>query len=237
MSRPAAYCGATRRCGVRSKSGPCVSHSASGSAEPGWHWHANLRSCCSHVERRAGIPVAAFRGIGISVSLVGVARLCLETRGTGWDASEATRLVRAACRATPPMRMAPSRSNFPYPAPITCIEARREGCHSGRSKSVQQTRDLSASFFWTSSRPAELSFGPSLRRQALRLRRTAHAAVGLDRWARPNERHPCLDGISMPTRNARLTKCRNERRRGRAVMASNASCRRLGTNALSWRHR
>ena len=38
-------------------------------------------------------------------------------------------MVRAACRATPPMRMAPSRSNFPYPAPITCIEARREGCH------------------------------------------------------------------------------------------------------------
>jgi transposase len=47
MSRPAAYCGATRRCGVRSKSGPCGSHSVSGSAEPGWRWHANSRSCCT----------------------------------------------------------------------------------------------------------------------------------------------------------------------------------------------
>jgi hypothetical protein len=49
--------------------------------------------------------------------------------GRGWDASEAARLVRTALRATPTTRMAPSRSNFPYPAPITCVEARREGCH------------------------------------------------------------------------------------------------------------
>jgi hypothetical protein len=63
--------------------------------------------------------------------------------------------------------------------------------------SVQQRGHLSASVR-TSSRPAELPFGPRLRRQALRLRRTAHAAVGLDRSARPNERHPCFDGISTP---------------------------------------
>jgi len=70
--------------------------------------------------------------------------------GTGWDASEATRLVRAACRATPPMRMAPSRSNFPYPAPITCIEARREGCHLREIEECRATKGHLSASFWTS---------------------------------------------------------------------------------------
>jgi hypothetical protein len=161
--------------------------------------------------------------------------------------------VRAALRATPTMRMAPSRSNFPYPASITASKREEKAVTSGRSNEcLANGRHLSASF-WASSRPAELSFGLRLRCQALRLRRTAHAAVGLDRAARPNERHPCLDGVSMPiaplgrrlrdgtaaaaAAYAHLTGCRNERRPGRAVMASNASCRRSATNALWWRHR
>jgi hypothetical protein len=53
--------------------------------------------------------------------------------GTGWDASEATRLVRAALRATPTTRMAPSRSNFPYPAPITASKREEKAVTSGRA--------------------------------------------------------------------------------------------------------
>jgi hypothetical protein len=130
-----------------------------------------------------------------------------------------------------------------------CIEARREGCHLREIERGSSDSQCTAASFWTSSRPAKLSFGPRLRRQALRLRRTAHAAMGLDRSARPNERHPCLDGISMPIAhlvgecatdrpwlrplaNAPLTECRNERRRAHAAMASNVICRRTGTNAL-----
>jgi len=58
--------------------------------------------------------------------------------------------VRAACRATPPMRMAPSRSNFPYPAPITCIEARREGCHLREIEECRATKGHLSASFWTS---------------------------------------------------------------------------------------
>jgi hypothetical protein len=65
--------------------------------------------------------------------------------------------------------MAPSRSNFPYPAPITCIEARREGCHLREIEECPANEGPVRELFWTLSRPAELSFGPSLRRQALRL--------------------------------------------------------------------
>jgi hypothetical protein len=82
--------------------------------------------------------------------------------------------------------------------------------------SVQQRGHPSASVR-TSSRPAELSFGPRLRRQALRLRRTAHAAVGLDRSARPNERHPCLDGISMPIAHL-VGECATDRPSQRPLM-------------------
>ena len=53
--------------------------------------------------------------------------------------------------------------------------------------------------------------------------------------------HPCLDRNTLPIVQwpalqrplfAHLTGCRNERRRGRAVTASNVSCRRAGTIAL-----
>ena len=60
--------------------------------------------------------------------------------GTGWDASEATRLVRAAVRTTPTMRMAPSCSNFPYPAPITASKREEKAVTSGRAD-----RDLAPS--------------------------------------------------------------------------------------------
>ena len=40
LRRDAALC-------ARSKSGPCASHSASGSAGRAWRWHANSRSCCT----------------------------------------------------------------------------------------------------------------------------------------------------------------------------------------------
>jgi hypothetical protein len=107
--------------------------------------------------------------------------------------------VRAAVRATPTMRMAPSRSNFPYPAPITASKREEKAVTSGRSNGDPATGVLSASFR-TLSRPAKLSFGPRLSRQALRLRRTAHAAVGLDRSARPNEEAiRALMETSMPT--------------------------------------
>ena len=122
--------------------------------------------------------------------------------------------------------------SVPLQLPPSCADhlhrsAKRRLSPPGDPMSVQQRGHLSASVR-TSSRPAELSFGPRLRRQALRLRRTAHAAVGLDRSARPNERHPCLDGniyadcrlgrrmrdgsAVAAVANAHLTECRNERR-------------------------
>jgi hypothetical protein len=69
---------------------------------------------------------------GLAIERIGLEAGCSAAwlfAGLQRDASEATRLVCAALRAMPTMRMAPSRSNFPYLAPITCIEARREGCH------------------------------------------------------------------------------------------------------------
>ncbi len=61
--------------------------------------------------------------------------------GTGWDASEATRLVRPARRATPTMRMAPSRSNSPYPAPITASKREEKAVTSGRSNGDPTTSE------------------------------------------------------------------------------------------------
>lgn len=46
MSQSAACCGAMQRYGVRSKSGPCAWHSASGSVGRGRRGRANSRSCC-----------------------------------------------------------------------------------------------------------------------------------------------------------------------------------------------
>jgi hypothetical protein len=43
-----------------------------------------------------------------------------------------TRLVRAALRATPTMRMAPFRSNFPYPAPTVASKREEKAVTSGR---------------------------------------------------------------------------------------------------------
>lgn len=37
-----------------------------------------------------------------------------------------------ACRATPTMRMAPSRSNFPYPAPTAASKREEKAVTSGR---------------------------------------------------------------------------------------------------------
>ena len=66
--------------------------------------------------------------------------------GTGWDASEATRLVRAAVRTTPTTRMAPSRSNFPYPAPIIASKHEEKAVASGRSNGDPAMGILSPSF-------------------------------------------------------------------------------------------
>ena len=147
--------------------------------------------------------------------------------------------------------------SVPLQLPPSCadhrVEARREGCHLREiDRASRNGRHLCASFR-TSSRPAELSFGPRLRRQALRLRRTAHAAVGLDRSARPNERHPCLEGniyadcrlgrrmgdgsAVAAAAHAPLTECRNERRRGRPAMGCTGRSASWGTNAPWWRRR
>src|SRR6202011_1579282 len=63
--------------------------------------------------------------------------------GTGWDASEATRLARAALRATPTTRMAPSRSNFPYPAPTAASKREEKAVTSGRSDECPAAGDTS----------------------------------------------------------------------------------------------
>ena len=60
-----------------------------------------------------------------------------------------------------------------------CIEARREGCHLREIGRVSSSGRHQPASVRISSRPTELSVGPRLRRQALRLRRTAHAAAGL----------------------------------------------------------
>src|SRR6266567_7929257 len=67
--------------------------------------------------------------------------------GTGWDASAATRLVRAALCATPTMRMAPSRSNFPHPAPTTASKREEKAVTSGRSTARPATGDTCARAF------------------------------------------------------------------------------------------
>ena len=109
--------------------------------------------------------------------------------GTGWDASEATRLVRAASRATPTTRMAPSRSNFPYPAPTTASKREDKAVTSGRSNPRVQ-RGRSANFAISARRivvraaPAPSSPAPSAHRFRLR---------GLTAWPAKRKTHPCLN--------------------------------------------
>jgi hypothetical protein len=88
-------------------------------------------------------------------------------------------------RATPTMRMAPSRSNSPYPAPITASKREEKAVTSGRSHG-------------TPSWPAKFLFGPRLRRQDLRLRRTAARLWGLTAQRDQTKRHSCLDWVSAP---------------------------------------
>jgi len=133
-----------------------------------------------------------------------------------------------------------------------CIEARREGCHLREIDGDPTTGNVRPRAFahhlgapnCRSGRASPSSPAPSAHR---------YAAAGLDRSVRPNKQAfvPYLgicaewqgwlvsgkSGDRAVTSPYHLTECRNERRQGRAVMASNASCRRSGTNALSWRHR
>ena len=158
-------------------------------------------------------------------------------------------MVHAARRATPTMRMAPSRSNSPYPAPITASKREEKAVTSGRSNEYQRQairgRELldviSARQIVVRSAPAPSSPAPSAHRCA---------AWGLTAQRSQTKRHSCLYRVSAPSAgqgrpvrrqkgnraaaHAHLTECRNERRQDRAVTASNASCRRAGTNALSW---
>jgi hypothetical protein len=68
-------------------------------------------------------------------------------------------------------------------------------------------------------RPAELSLGPGLRRQALRLGRTAPAAMeGLTASSGQTKTPPCImemsvevEGPAFAAADARLTEARNER--------------------------
>jgi hypothetical protein len=62
-----------------------------------------------------------------------------------------TRLVRAALRATPTMRMAPSRSNFPYPAPTVASKREEKAVTSGRLIAYQAMGQTS---FGTAKREA-----------------------------------------------------------------------------------
>ena len=131
------------------------------------------------------------------------------------DASEATRLARAAS----PYDADYEDGSVPLQLPLSCAD------HLHRSAK----RRLSP--------PAD----------KLSLQRTGNTSASLRALSGPAEtkRLPCLDGNiyagerDRPSRrqNAHLTECRNERRRGRAVTASNAICRGAGTNASWWRHR
>ena len=151
MSPPAACCGATRRCGVRSRSGPCASPSASGSAGRGWRWHANSRSCCTP----CGATARSSSGGGLRhrhqpktrrhrpdflrayAVLSGTAVRSPVREGRGGTRARLPAWRARLLRATPTTRMAPSRSNFPHPAPITCIEPRRERCRLREATGVQ----------------------------------------------------------------------------------------------------
>jgi len=177
-----------RHCGVRSKHGRCAWRSASGSAGRGWRWRANSRLYCTPCGATGryssgGVPRHRHKSRQHRPRLSSsYCRPRPETAvkfsregGTGWDASEATRLVRAARRATPTTRMAPSRSNFPYPAPITASKREEKAVTSGRG-------------IWCT---------------VLRSRCHAH-----------------------------LTRCRNERRRGRPATGCIARSRLSGT--LAW---
>ena len=151
MSPPAACCGATRRCGVRSRSGPCASPSASGSAGRGWRWHANSRSCCTpcgatarsssggglrHRHQPKTSPASPRLSPSLRCSLGDGGKVSREG-GTGWDASEATRLARAASPCDADYEDGSVPLQLPHPAPITCIEPRRERCRLREATGVQ----------------------------------------------------------------------------------------------------
>jgi len=145
------------------------------------------------------------------------------------------------------MRMAPSRSNSPYPAPITASKREEKAVASGRSNEYQRQairgRELldviSARQIVVRSAPAPSSPAPSAHRCA---------AWGLTAQRSQTKRHSCLYRVSAPSAgqgrpvrrqkgnraaaHAHLTECRNERRQDRAVTASNASCRRGGHDCV-----
>jgi hypothetical protein len=155
--QPAVCCGVMRHCGVRSKHGSCAWHSASEPGGHGWRWRANSRSSCTPcgatgryssggVPRHRHKPRQHRPRVSSSYCRPRPETAVKFSRegGTGWDASEATRLVRAALRATPTTRMAPSRSNFPYPAPITASKREEKAVTSGRSDGDPAHRILGA---------------------------------------------------------------------------------------------
>jgi hypothetical protein len=148
------------------------------------------------------VPVGALGGIG--VRLTGIIPTFFELLpspppetavkfsregGTGRDASEA---VRAAVRGVPP-----EDGFVPLQLPLSCadhcIEARREGCHLREIEWDPATGDTVCELSDNiAARQIVVRSAPEP--PALRLRRTAHAAAGLDRSARSNEEHPRLDG-------------------------------------------
>jgi len=161
-----------------------------------------------HVERRAGVPVASFGGIGVGRGIRCFSELPPSPSGNGGKGLPRGRDGVGRERGYPlGARGSPCDADYedgsvPLQLPLSCadhcIEARREGCHLREIGRVSSSGRHQPASVRISSRPTELSVGPRLRRQALRLRRTAYAAAGLDRSARPNERHPCLDRTSMP---------------------------------------
>ena len=234
MSPPAACCGATRRCGVRSRSGPCASPSASGSAGRGWRWHANSRSCCTP----CGATARSSSGGGLRhrhqpktrrhrpdflrayAVLSGTAVRSPVREGRGGTRARLPAWRARLLRATPTTRMAPSRSNFPILRRSPASNHEENAVASGRRLEFKDGRHLSVSFRTSSQQPeivVRSVAAPSAHR---------YAAVGLDGSARPNKEASVpwskylancpMAGVAAAA-IAHLTGCRNERRRDRAV--------------------
>jgi hypothetical protein len=173
----------------------------SGSARRGWRWRASSRPCCTPCGATARSSNGGARRHRHSARTSGLFRVfagsTLDTAvsfsregGTGWDASEATRLVRTALRATPTTRMTPSCPNFPYPAPTAASKREEKAVTSGRliayratGRHRSVTAVISVRRIVVRSAPAPASPAPSGHR---------YAAAGFNHVARPNERHPCL---------------------------------------------
>jgi hypothetical protein len=146
--------------------------------------------------------------------------------------------VRAALRATPTTRMAPSRSNFPYPAPITASKREEKAVTSGRSDECPAAGDTSPRACgyhlglpnYRSVRACAVkpcAFGAPLTRlrgltarhgQTKGIRALMGHLCRLPTWP-ANVRPFDIGGVAQ----AHLTECRNERRPDRAATGCTGS--------------